>query len=114
MFVRDFVLIFIMEAPQFLLQCKRYWRPDSIPGEGNGNPQRYSCLGNPMDRGACGATAHGVTKNGTRLSTHTLSWNSGEANSELVMQSSHFLRNSLLESKDNNDPLEIEHCTAVR
>ena len=25
----------------------------SIPGEGNGNPLQYSCLGNPMDRGAC-------------------------------------------------------------
>jgi len=24
------------------------------PGEGNGNPLQYSCLGNPMDRGACG------------------------------------------------------------
>ena len=32
------------------------------PGEGNGNPSQYSCLGNPMDRGAWGATAHGVAK----------------------------------------------------
>ena len=31
-------------------------------GEGNGNPLQYSCLGNPMDRGACQATVHGVTK----------------------------------------------------
>ena len=31
-------------------------------GEGNGNPLLYSCLGNPMDRGACWATVHGVTK----------------------------------------------------
>ena len=31
-------------------------------GEGNGNPVRCSCLGNPVDRGACQATAHGVTK----------------------------------------------------
>ena len=23
------------------------------PGEGNGNPLQYSCLGNPMDRGPC-------------------------------------------------------------
>ena len=67
-----------------------------------------------MDRGACGATVHGVAKSGTRLSTHTLSWSSGEANGELVKQSSHFLRNSLRESKDSNDPLEIERCTAVR
>ena len=29
------------------------------PGEGNGNPLQYSCLGNPMDRGACCPTVHG-------------------------------------------------------
>ena len=34
------------------------------PGEGNGNPPQYSCLGNPMDRGAWRATCvqHFVTK----------------------------------------------------
>ena len=44
------------------------------PGEGNDNPLQYSCLENPMDRGAWGATVHGVTKSRTRLSdfTHTL------------------------------------------
>ena len=35
------------------------------PGEGHGNPLQYSCLENPMDRGACWATAHGVTKSET-------------------------------------------------
>ena len=34
----------------------------SISGEGNGNSFQYSCLGNPMDRGAWKATVHGVTK----------------------------------------------------
>ena len=29
------------------------------PGGGNGNPLQYSCLGNPMDRGALWATIHG-------------------------------------------------------
>ena len=38
------------------------------PGEGNGNPLQYSCLQNPMDRGAWRATVHGVTKSGTRQS----------------------------------------------
>ena len=33
-----------------------------FPGEGNGNPLQYSCLGNPIDRGAWQATIHGVTK----------------------------------------------------
>ena len=31
-------------------------------GEGNGNPLQYSCLGNPIDRGAWWATVHGVAK----------------------------------------------------
>ena len=32
------------------------------PGEGNGNPLQYSCLENPMDRGAWEATVHGVAE----------------------------------------------------
>ena len=42
--------------------------PGSMPGserslgERNGNPLRYSCLGNPMDRVAWWATVHGVAK----------------------------------------------------
>ena len=32
------------------------------PGEWNGNPLQYSCLGNPMGRGAWQITVHGVTK----------------------------------------------------
>ena len=38
------------------------------PGEGNGKPLQYSCLKNPMDRGAWWATVHGVAKSQTRLS----------------------------------------------
>ena len=34
------------------------------PGGGHGNPLQYSCLENPMDRGAWGATVHGVAKSG--------------------------------------------------
>ena len=42
--------------------------PDSIPGsgrppgEGNGNPLQYSCLENPMDRGAWCATVYGIAE----------------------------------------------------
>ena len=32
------------------------------PEEGNGNPVQYSCMRNPMDRGAWQATVHGVSK----------------------------------------------------
>ena len=38
------------------------------PGEGNGNPLQYSCLENPMDRGAWRATVHGVSKSQIQLS----------------------------------------------
>ena len=38
------------------------------PGGGNGNTLQYSCLGNPMDRGAWRATVHGVAESQTRLS----------------------------------------------
>ena len=53
----------------------------SIPGlgrspeEGNGYPLQYSCLENPMDRGAWWAAVHGVIKSWTRLSiehTHSV------------------------------------------
>ena len=39
----------------------------SIPGEGNGSPLQYSCLENPMDRGAWQAAVHGIVKSWTRL-----------------------------------------------
>ena len=35
------------------------------PGVGNGNPLQYSCLENPMDRGAWWSKVHGVTKSQT-------------------------------------------------
>ena len=39
------------------------------PGEGHGNPLRYPCLENSLDRGAWWATVPGVAKSRTRLST---------------------------------------------
>ena len=45
------------------------------PGEWNGNPFHYSCLGNPMDRGVWQDTVHGVTKSRTWLSEHQCSEN---------------------------------------
>ena len=38
------------------------------PGGGHGNPLEYSCLENPMDRGAWWAIVHGVAKSQTQLS----------------------------------------------
>ena len=42
------------------------------PGGGNGNPLQYSCLENPMDRGAWQNTVHGVTELDTTEHTHII------------------------------------------
>ena len=60
---------------------------ERFPGEGNSNPLQYSCLENPMDRGAWQATVHGVPRSLTQMSdmwacthssphthTHTRGW----------------------------------------
>ena len=44
------------------------------PGEGNGNPLQYSCLENPMDRGAWWASVHGVAESRARLSDFTFTF----------------------------------------
>ena len=42
-------------------------RPGSSPGGGNDNPLHYSCLENPMDRGASWAIVHSLKKGQTQL-----------------------------------------------
>ena len=65
------------------LQCSYLRDVGSIPGSGrspgekNDNPLKYSCLENPVDRGAWQTTVHRVTKSQTRLkqlSMHTHMW----------------------------------------
>ena len=43
-------------------------RSGRFPGGGNGTPLQYSCLENPMDRGAWWATVHGAVQSQTQLS----------------------------------------------
>ena len=52
-----------------ICQRRRHKRPGlgRSPGGGNGNPLQYSCLENPMDRGAWWATVHRVAKSQTQL-----------------------------------------------
>ena len=53
------------------LQCKRSGSTSGLgrsPGIGNGNPLQYSCLENPMDRGAWWAAVHRLSKSQTQLS----------------------------------------------
>ena len=47
------------EAPGDMGSIPGWGRP---PGEGNGNPLQYSCLGDPIDRGACGLQSMGSQK----------------------------------------------------
>ena len=57
-------------------------------GEGNGTPLQYSCLENPMDRGAWWAAVHGVTKSRTRLSDFTFTFHFHALEKEMATHSS--------------------------
>ena len=56
-------------------------------GEGNGTPLQYSCLENPMDRGACWTAVHGVAKSRTRLSDFTFTFHFHALEKELATHS---------------------------
>ena len=60
----------------------------SFIGEGNGNPLQYSCLENPMDRGAWWTAVHGVTKSQTRLSDFTFTFHFHALEREMAAHSS--------------------------
>ena len=62
-----------------------FWSVSFQHGEGNGNPLQYSCLENPMDRGAWWAAVHGVTK---RLSYFTFTFHSHALEKEMATHSS--------------------------
>ena len=73
------------------------------PGEGNGDPLQYSCLGNTMDRGAWRATIHGVAKEldttkqaGIKIAgRNTKSWLKAQhsENEDHGIRSNHFMGN---------------------
>ena len=81
----------ILQAPQSSLknQCyiKLYGAIHSI-GEGNGTPPQYSCLENPMDRGAWWAAVHGFAKSRTRLSDFTFTSHFHALEKEMATHSS--------------------------
>ena len=78
------------ESKSVCLQCRR---PGSTPGwgrsprGGNGNPLHYSCLENPMNRGAWRATIHGVAKSQTRLNDFIFRFPPRTAESVRIFQS---------------------------
>ena len=57
-------------------------------GEGNGIPLQYSCLENPMDRGAWCTAVHGVARSQARLSDFTLTFHFPALEKEMATHSS--------------------------
>ena len=57
-------------------------------GEGTGNPLQYSCLENPMDRGAWWVAVHGIPKSWTRLSDFTFTFHFHALEKEMATHSS--------------------------
>ena len=57
-------------------------------GEGNGNPLQYSCLENPVGRGAWWAAVHGVAKSWTQLSDFTFTFHFPALEKEMATHSS--------------------------
>ena len=57
-------------------------------GEDNGTPLQYSCLENPMDRGAWQTAVHGVNKSRTRLSDFTFTFHLHALEKEMATHSS--------------------------
>ena len=63
------------------------------PGSGHGNPLRYSCLENPIDRGAWRATVHRFAKSQTRLKRLS---SSSSSNATSQLSSCHFIKSVCL------------------
>ena len=78
----SFCMLSIGHGLHELRQCVIYF------GEGNGNPLQYSCLENPMDRGAWWAAVHGVAKSRARLSDFALTFHFHALEKEMATHSS--------------------------
>ena len=70
------------------LNLQNLGKLDKKCGDGNGTPLQYSCLENPMDRGAWWAAVHGVAKSRTRLSNFTFTFNFHALEKEMATHSS--------------------------
>jgi len=64
------------------------WLGIGLLGEGNGIPLQYSCLTNPMDRGAWCTAVHGITKSQTWLSDFTFTFHFHALEKEMATHSS--------------------------
>ena len=86
------------KEPTYQCRCKRLEfdpRSGRSPGGGHDNPLQYSCLKNPMDRGAWWAIVHGVKKSRTQLKwlgTHSMHiiWKTGISHFDIEPSKSPF------------------------
>ena len=80
---------FGISAKTRLKKSNSYFLRIKLPtGEGNGTPLQYSCLENPMDRGAWKAAVHGVAKSQARHSDFTLTFHFHTLEKEMATHSS--------------------------
>ena len=80
-----FFFFFFVPRPCGLQDFSSLSRND---GEGNGTPLQYSCLENPMNRGAWQAVVHGVAEGQTRLSDFTFTFHFHALEKEMATHSS--------------------------
>ena len=80
----------LLHCGQILYHLNHQRKPsvDRECGEGNGNPLQYSCLENPMDRGAWWAAVHGVARSRTQLSDFTITFHFHALEKEMATHSS--------------------------
>ena len=82
-----FPLLISPSEPQERLSSQLKSSIMSPIGEGNGTTLQYSCLENPMDRGAWWAAVHGVTKSKTGLSDFTFTFHFHALEKEMATHS---------------------------
>ena len=85
---------------------------EKIPWRRKWHPLQYSCLENPMDRGAWWATVQGVAKSQTRLSTHT-QHNAAAAYAEDTLVSHWAARRTELRQRGGGDRDKFPHHVRV-
>ena len=78
----------LVEGLLLLLDFNLWECVGNLLGEGNDNPLQYSCLENPMDRGAWWAVVHGVAQSWTRLRDFTFTFHFHALEKEMATYSS--------------------------
>ena len=86
--LRSLLISFLTLRKASCLSLRKLRLPSMNSGEGNGTPLQYSCLENPMDRGAWWAEVHWVAKSQTRLSNFTLTFHFHALEKEMATHSS--------------------------